>query len=368
VNTKFLVWAAMGLAAACSSDPERDWANAGDDLKGAGRDGGADGGKGKADPTDVCGKHAVKANSATPDMLIVLDRSGSMAPNGNDTRTDRWRGSRDAVVQVTGEFDDSVNFGLMTFPTFNPSGGGGRDDDDLDVAVQCVAGSVNVEVGPNAADAINGVLQPMRASGYTPTAATLEAALEVIGPPLSADQGLTSPKYVLLVTDGDPNCSADFMGGGGGGGGGGGQMVDMRARTETIAAIQKLTKAGVRTYVVGFQTGRTNFAEQLNMMAAAGGTGETMHHSVENGNDLANVFAELAGRAKACSFQLAAPVDSTFVLVTVGGKPRKLNSQEDGWILGSDRQTVTLTGQACSAAQAGEIFEVEVQCDPVMVI
>jgi hypothetical protein len=360
VKTKILCVGALTLAAACSSDPERDWTPVGDNLKSDGPDAGRDGGKGSSGPVDVCGKHAVKASSATPDMLIVLDRSGSMAPGGNETRTDRWSGSRDAVVQVTSEFDDSVNFGLMTFPAFNGQSGG---RDELNVMQQCVAGSVNVEIQPNAGNAIDRALEPMRAAGYTPTAATLEAALDVIGPPLSADQGLTSPKYILLVTDGDPNCSADFRGVQGNM-----QVVDPRARTETIAAIERLTKAGVRTYVVGFQTGRTNFAGQLNMMAAAGGTGETEHHSVESGDDLAAVFTELAGRAKSCSFQLAAPVDPTYVLVNVGKEARTYQDQDDGWILGSDKQTVTLTGEACTAAQGGALFEVEVQCDPVIAI
>ena len=369
MRAKFLAIAILGLAAACSDDPKRDWnavENGGTGLSGS-RDGGVkDGSKGKAGDVDVCGKHSIRAGAATPDMLVVLDRSGSMAPGGNETRTDRWSGSRDAVVQVTTDFDDSINFGLMTFPA-NSGMGGGRDNDQLDIATSCGAGTINVDVEPNAGDDIRNALSPMRAAGYTPTAATLEAALAVIGEPQVSDQAVTSPKYVLLVTDGDPNCSADFEGVGGGGGGGL-AAIDPRARMETIAAIEKLTDAGVRTFVVGFQTGQSSFADQLDMMAAAGGTGETKHHSVESGADLAKVFAELAGRAKSCSFQLSSSVDPTFVLVTVGKKPRKFGSQADGWVLSVDQKTVTLTGTACTDAQKGDLFEVEVQCEPVMVI
>jgi hypothetical protein len=373
VKSKLVVIAMLGLAAACSSDPKRDW-NAVENG-GTGTASGADGGTrsartdaGKVNGGDdgVCGKHSLHGDKATADMLIVLDRSGSMAPQGNDTGTDRWTGSRDAVVEVTGQFDDSINFGLMTFPA-NNGGGGGRDD-QLNVATQCGAGTINVDIEPNAGDDIRNALQPMRPAGFTPTAATLEAALAIIGSPEVADQSITSPKYVLLVTDGDPNCSADFGGVGGGGGGGRGAAVDPRARMETIAAIEKLTDAGVQTFVVGFQTGQSSFADQLDKMAAAGGTGDTKHHSVESGADLTQVFAELAGRAQSCSFALSATVDPQFVLVSVGKKPRKFGNEADGWVLGGDKKTVTLTGTACTDAQKGQLFEVEVQCDPVTVI
>jgi hypothetical protein len=372
VKSKHVVIAVLGLVAACSSDPERDWNAAENGGSGSGSTGGADGGvkggKVNGGDKDVCGKHTLRGDKATADILIVLDRSGSMAPGGNETRTDRWTGSRDAVVAVTSEFGDSINFGLMTFPANNGGGGGGRND-QLDVATSCGAGTINVDIEPNAGDDIRNALQPMRAAGFTPTAATLDAALAIIGTPASADQGSTSGKYIVLVTDGDPNCSADFRGVGGGGGGGGGTApVDPRARAETIAAIEKLTKEGVQTFVVGFQTGQSSFADQLDKMATAGGTGDTKHHSVESGADLSQVFTELAGRAQSCSFELSATVDPSFVLVTVGKKGRKYNNQPDGWVLGKDKKSVTLTGTACTDAQHGQIFQVEVQCEPVMVI
>ena len=58
------------------------------------------------------------------------------------------------------------------------------------------------EAGPSNGPAIQTALAPMAAAGYTPTAATLVAAADVIGQPSAADQGETSPKYILLVTDG----------------------------------------------------------------------------------------------------------------------------------------------------------------------
>jgi Mg-chelatase subunit ChlD len=351
VKTKRLWLAACLLAAACGSDP-KEGADS-DDVFGV--DGGRkDGGSGKGD--DVCGAHTVRSDRAIPDMLIVLDRSGSMAREGNATRTDRWSGSRDAVQEVTAMFDTSIHFGLMTFPSAGGFGGG-------DQGRQCSAGSVNVPIGSNTASAIAQTLSPMRASGYTPTAATLEAARDVIGGPPVADQTLTSPKFILLVTDGDPNCSEDWSASGGMGGI---APPDPVARTESIAAIDKLTKQGVQTFVVGFQTAGTDFSEQLDKMAAAGGTGQKTHRSVDSGDDLAIVFQELAGRAASCSYSLAQKVDPEYVLVSVAGKTRRYNNTEDGWTMSDDGKTVSLTGAACDAAQKGGAFTVNVTCDPVI--
>ncbi|MDB4986908.1 MAG: CglB [Myxococcaceae bacterium] len=340
------------LAAACGSDPKHG--SGSDDAKAS------DGGRladGKVVVEDVCGKHLVKSDHAVPDMLIVLDKSGSMAPNGNATRTDRWKGSRDAVDEVTAMYDSTINFGLMTFPAAAGGFGGGN------MARQCAAGMVDVDIGPGTGAKINQKLAAMQAAGYTPTAATLDAALAVVGAPTSADQAATSAKYVLLVTDGDPNCSKDYTSSGGANGV---APPDPVARAETIAAIKKLTEAGVKTYVVGFQTAGTDFASVLDQMAAAGGTGETKHQSVANGDELSTAFQALAGQASSCTYKLTMQVDPAFVMVTVAGKARTYKDGADGWTLGSDKQTVSLTGAACDAAQKGGVFTVEVECDQVI--
>ncbi|MDB4972969.1 MAG: CglB [Myxococcaceae bacterium] len=359
VNTKQWYMAAglasLGLwAAACGSDKKH-----GDGAGDGNGDGSGDAGvlrDGRVVEPDVCGKHLVKSDHAVPDMLIVLDKSGSMAPSGNATRTDRWKGSRDAVDEVTAMYDSTINFGLMTFPA---SGGGFGGS----MTRQCAAGTVDVDIGPSTGAMIRQALAPMNAAGYTPTAATLHAALDVIGTPASADQSVTSPKFILLVTDGDPNCSKDYSVGGGFGGV---APPDPIARMETLDAINKLTLAGVKTYVVGYQTAATDFASVLDMMAAAGGTGQTKHQSVNSGDELSMAFESLAGMAASCSYHLTTPVQANFVLVTVAGKTRAFNNTADGWTLSSDRKTVSLTGAACDAAQKGGVFTVEVQCEEVI--
>ena len=113
----------------------------------------------------------------------------------------------------------------------------------------------------------------------------------------------------------------------------------------------------------------SSFAQQLDKMAAAGGTGETKHRSVNSGDDLASAFEAITQRAVSCTYRLEKPVtDPTYVLITVGDKARAYNNTADGWTLGADKQTITLEGAACQALQQGETLSVEVTCEQVVVI
>ena len=299
-----------------------------------------------------CEARSVSSTPTIPEMLIVLDRSGSMNPSGNELGTDRWTGSVDAIVDVTSSFDRRIDFGLMTFPAYLPNTG-------LLDEVECAPGAVDVAIASGSSTAIADVLGSMPADGRTPTAPSLEVALELLAQPQAADGVAARPRYVLLVTDGDPNCGSGSLGNG----------TDTVARQQTIAAIQALADAGIKTYVVGYQTAGTTFAQQLDLMAAAGATGETVHRSVASGADLSASFEQVAARVISCSQTLESPVlDPSYVQVTVNGAARAFNAESDGWTLGADDRTVTLTGAACDQLQSGATFQLEVQCAPVQVL
>src|SRR5258706_14135211 len=55
-----------------------------------------------------------------PDLLVVLDRSGSMAEppiTFPPTFTPKWQIMRDALEQITAMKDMNIRFGLMAFPS-----------------------------------------------------------------------------------------------------------------------------------------------------------------------------------------------------------------------------------------------------------
>ncbi|HEX6244061.1 MAG TPA: hypothetical protein VFZ61_24265, partial [Polyangiales bacterium] len=87
---------------------------------------------------------------------------------------------------------------------------------------------------------------------------------------------------------------------------------------------------------------------------------------VDSGAGLRDTISQLTSKLVSCAYQLKAAVaDPTKVLVTVSGRPRNLNNEQDGWRLESDRRTVTLLGSSCQDVQGGATFSVQVTCDTV---
>jgi hypothetical protein len=321
-------------------------------------DGEADG-DGDYDVVGGCQSETVASSLLAPDMLIVLDRSSSMV----DGR--RWDPSRNAVRDVTEELDDRINFGLMLFPGGELSGGGGwgggGGGGGFDLV--CDAGEVEVPVSESAGGEIASVLQQADVLPGTPTAASLEAALDYLGANLSAPDEYNAGKYVLLVTDGAPNCYEGQLGDGFGGG-------DPRAVAATIDAIEALAAAGVQTFVVGYDTqNNAELAASLDMMAVAGATGDTQHRPVEDEQSLRTMLEDIAGGAISCAFALdEVPLREDFVIVEVDGQRLNLNDP-DGWILNvqGDNATVMIQGAACDVLRSDgqHTLHVEVTCDVV---
>jgi len=319
---------------------------------------------GSLEPND-CGGVVVQAKPTTADMLIVLDRSGSMAADGNDARVDRWRPSRSAVVSLTEKLDTQIRFGLMTFPSPLSQAGMMCAPDDYECLFDsitngdgssCTPGAINVPVALDTADKIKMFLDEVEPNGGTPTGPTLETALEALNPDAVSPDAVISPKFVLLVTDGQPTCPT-----------GRGRDVNPTDIAQSTKAIDGLLAKGVKTYVIGYDTkSDASLASVLDEFATHGDTGT--HRAVEDEASLLAEFQKIAGEIVSCSYQLdKAPKDPSYVLVKLDGKQLNLD-QPDGWSITG--RAVTLEGQACKTLQDGKehTLNVVVECDVVPVI
>lgn len=228
---------------------------------------------------EQCGLDQLSAETTPVNMLLVLDKSGSMdsKPDGASSTT-LWQAVRTALSDALESASPAVSFGLQLFP-------GQGVIKDCDGADCCgISGTeVDVEVGqgdePRAA--ILDKLSRTQPGGGTPTAEALARAYHYYTSGPGAD--LEGAKFVLLATDGGPNCNE-------------GNSCEAEACTlnidgackvdplnccattptgclddeNVLAQIEQLYTAGIDTFVVGL-AGTEEYATQLDAFAEAGG-------------------------------------------------------------------------------------------------
>lgn len=305
----------------------------------------------------TCDRITVDARPETATVMIVLDRSGSMydfSPFGE--MVDRWTPSVMAVETVTATLEDRLEFGLMLF---------GSDE-------ECGTGAVRVAPAPMNAAAIRTALTgspDAMTGGGTPTALSLDAARTALATVAGA-------RYVLLVTDGAPNCNSSLDPSScrctapGGGCGWAGDGLNCLDDARAVAAVRALREAGINTFVIGYDTAM--WADVMDRMAAEGGTPYTRHIAVSDRASLEGALRDIGGSVVSCSFDLSSPPgDVRYVRVTVDGRMvdhESVRMDGNGWRLEGDR-TVTLQGADCAGVQDGmpHTIEVVVECTPVII-
>ncbi|MEO8700721.1 MAG: vWA domain-containing protein [Kofleriaceae bacterium] len=270
-----------------------------------------------------------------PDLLIVLDRSGSMqAPPSTfpPIFTPKWSIMRDGLHTVSLAKDQQIKFGLLEFPS--------DDNCASDAAAE-------VPVALGASPAIASYFAGRSPNGNTPAHVALTSALTYYNSiPVN-----TAGRYVLFATDGLPNCS--------------GGNPDVASDAETVAAVTALKTAGIPTYVLGFGTFGLP-AGVLNDAAVAGGkarAGATKFYEANSANDLTMALDAIAGGVivPSCSYQLAsAPPVPDDVTVTVNGVvvPRS-TAHTNGWDYFPNAMTITFFGTYCDQITMGAITDVE---------
>ncbi len=214
-------------------------------------------------------------------LFIVQDKSGSMNQPANPSCTNcptKWTDAKNAVTQLVGQFSNRFRFGLALYP---------RDS----ATFNCTTGSV-VSTVPATASQVQAAYNAATPGGGTSTAASLTAVRNHL-----QSLNLDEPAYVLLITDGLPNCNlglnpnsctASTPGCENNSCGLGAK--DCLDNVATAAAAAALKNAGHKVYVVGFgsQATSANNLAVLNSVAAAGGTG-----SAYSANDQASLTAAL---------------------------------------------------------------------------
>ncbi len=305
------------------------------------------------DASTSCGQTNVSVMPEPPDILIVQDKSGSMTEQasgcccgsgsnscslnvnctGNSScgANSKWAQVSAAIDTVVMTTQTSVNWGLIFFGSDNMCG---------------VSTKPNVAIAPNDYAAISQAYANNTPGSYTPTRAAVDAAAAYMKTVTD-----TNPKYLLLATDGLPNCIP-----------GDNNVGDDDSAGATTAVMNAAT-AGFKTFVVGI--GNTNGVATLNQLAMAGGEAQVgaadgnSFYEVNSTADLVTALNKIVGLVASCTIPLTG-VNGTLAKVAVSAKDASGNTIQimqdptNGWsYTDASMTTIILNGTACTDLQNG---------------
>jgi hypothetical protein len=334
------------------------------------------------DPCDVakidpgCAASSQHAELRTVNMLILLDKSGSMGKPGLGSTASKWEAMRSALNTALTKARLTINFGLDLFPRADVASG---CTGEACCQTSAVGEPLTVPVGPGS-DTVPAILSTLDATtpaGGTPMAAALSRALNYYT--AGDGSGLIGDKYVLLVTDGGPNCDTAAVSACEGDKCTRNLDPDPTCNTSlnccSTAAlavnclddvsvntqIQALATAGIKTIVVGIP-GSDPYVQYLNLFAQSGQkpnpdpNATTAYYAVAESagaTGLADTLHAITiDLVKSCVITYTTPPQDTeqvTVLVNCNPVPRDPTDGGDGsyWTLDTAAKTITLGGPTC---------------------
>ncbi|MEZ4248332.1 MAG: vWA domain-containing protein [Polyangiales bacterium] len=278
----------------------------------------------------ACATVEVGAARVIPNIMFLVDRSGSMDSNFGGGRT-RWQSSKDAIIGrngtgmdrgVVGELESTVRFGLQTYAgsCTNPLGG--------------TAGSRTMQLS-NWSN-INSYFRPADASGSTPTF----EALQLVYNQILASPPPDGPPIVVLVTDGEPNGCAS------------------NPRAAVVNEVRRAFTAGIRTFVISVGTGVAASHLQDIANAGVGRAAGAPYWVATDPSGLVTAVNTIVVGARSCEMDVTGEIDPDVAClgeVRLGGALLMCNdpatttscSGRQGWRRVDD-DTIELCGNACT--------------------
>jgi len=317
------------------------------------------------DGADACLSQPLPIERFAAEVILVIDRSGSM---GERTRSGvtRWQAITTALSRVLPAVDRELHLGLIQFP--GPIRGNNQCGDNG-----------TIELAPRLLNARNvlTVLSRTMPAGGTPTFEALRAAQRWYRDNLPS--GRVRGRYLLLATDGGPNCNPALNGS---------TCVCTNPRSgcslprgelacldddRTVALLRELSASGIATFVIGTPGDENaSLTQTLDRMAIAGGrprhgAGASRFYRAEDVDEFVTAFRAITTELVRCRYVTNPVDDPSRVRVFVGGRevPRDV-LRKDGWDwVSTVSGEVVLFGAACEASQqAGGAVSFAYACAP----
>jgi hypothetical protein len=290
-----------------------------------------------------CAQQQVPIHPGPPDILIIQDRSlsmtqdindqpcegGSASGDGNCGTASKWYQVTVAVKSVVEATQAKVNWGLFYLG---------------DEPTECGASETPaVPITPDTS--YEPIAQSLDSTTFTgaigtPTAAVVNNAVAYLK---TLD---SNSKYLLIATDGEPNCA-------------GGRAMRSDPTGARNAVAQAKT-AGIPTFVVGIATTSSSAATTaLNAMAVAGGHAQegtaTQYYAVTDTASLEETLSKIVGLAVSCTIPLSnIPTGEWTIAIaatdsSTGKKVEIRSDDKNGWSYTDKTKTaIQLNGTSCS--------------------
>jgi hypothetical protein len=321
---------------------------------------------------DECGVTSVEATFSRANVLLVIDKSSSMDDQPEGFALNKWAALKASLEPALTAVQGEMSFGLLLYPF------GEQTEIPLDCFEGCcevpagpAAIQVGIEPGNSSVTQVMDALDAAAPGGGTPTAAALAAALAYFTTGDGKD--LKGDRFVLLATDGGPNCGAsdatcdashctpnlDGLCPADQGNccvGEGTYCLDDAA---VVQGMRALADAGVPTFVIGIP-GTEAYADYLNAFASAGGVpspkGPNDYYAVsaEGGVDaLTRTFIDITTHlVRSCQLDLG-PIAPDKKLVNVAVDCELVRFEDGaGWEIPADAPTtLVLAGDRCQRVE-----------------
>lgn len=304
-----------------------------------------------------CGGTAASLSRRRASAILVIDRSGSMTENTLDG-VRKWTALLAALDRALPRIERHVSLGLVTFPQALAPGAPRTPD-----AVCALRTALDLEPRLGAASTIMGHLRATLPDGPTPTA----GAEEVAGRWFVNEPDRDGGRYLILATDGAPNCNTaldpatcrctsssamvcdpqmnTFA------------VINCLDDTRTTTAIRLFRQQEVFTYVLGLN-GAEAYSAVLDAMAVEGGRpreGSPRFYPANTADELVRELTAITSGVADCRFALEAPPpDPTLVDVRLDGESLIHDEgRRDGWSWSdATHREIRFHGAACDRVSA----------------
>ena len=289
-----------------------------------------------------CTPGRVTLERATPSVMMVLDRSGSMGRGFGGVAT-RWDILIRALDGALPPVDATMQLGALIYPTI---GGGGQN---------CAApGAPELLPALGNVSALLTLMRSTEPNGGTPTAVALDTASKA----LLAKRAATTARAMVLATDGAPVCNSALdprscrCGS---------PTMSCRGRPElclddarTVSTLAATTAKGVPTYVIGIAASESGgFPDVLDAMAVAGGrpktTGAHRYYGADSEKELDEALVAIRDQVGACTYLTLSVPDAAGELTLLINGAEVPFDPINGWSW-ADRTNgeIVLVGAACA--------------------